>query len=155
MDEIQILKNMKKLIILAAAMLFMFGCTGPQGPQGPMGPAGGGTSKYTLTYELASEDWIKQTDTNGNFIGWWHEIPMPELTGDIYEYGMYMAYLIDGNIQVPLPLIVYNETDETLWEKKISCDFAVGSVAVYYQENDFANEGYRPQDMIFRIQLIW
>lgn len=146
---------MKKLIILAAAMLFMFGCTGPQGPQGPMGPAGEGASKYTLTYELASEDWIQQTDASGNFIGWWHEIPMPELTRDIYEYGMYMAYLIDGNIQVPLPLIVYNETDETLWEKKISCDFAVGSVAVYYQENDFGNEGYRPQDMTFRIQLIW
>ncbi len=67
----------------------------------------------------------------------------------------YNVYLWDGNIQVPLPLIVYNETDNELWEKKISCDFAVGSVAVYYQENDFMNEGYRPEDMTFRIHLVW
>lgn len=29
------------------------------------------------------------------------------------------------------------------------------SVAVYYQENDFMNEGYRPEDMTFRIHLVW
>lgn len=104
---------------------------------------------------LASADWEKNTDAAGNFIGWWHEIQMPELSTYVYEYGMYNVYLWDGNIQVPLPLIVYNETDNELWEKKISCDFAVGSVAVYYQENDFMNEGYRPEDMTFRIHLVW
>ena len=52
-------------------------------------------------------------------------------------------------------MIVYNETDNTLWEKKMSCDFEVGSVAVYYQENDFMHEGYRPEDMTFRIHLVW
>lgn len=98
---------------------------------------------------------MKNTDAAGNFIGWWHEIQMPELSTYVYEYGMYNVYLWDGNIQVPLPVIVYNETDNTLWEKKISCDFEVGSVAVYYQENDFMNEGYRPEDMTFRIHLVW
>lgn len=114
-----------------------------------------GSQTFTLTYKLASADWVKNTDAAGNFIGWWHEIQMPELSTYVYEYGMYNVYLWDGNIQVPLPVIVYNETDNTLWEKKISCDFEVGSVAVYYQENDFMNEGYRPEDMTFRIHLVW
>lgn len=146
---------MKKLLILIGAAVLLFGCTGPMGPQGPQGPQGEGSQTFTLTYKLASADWEKNTDAAGNFIGWWHEIQMPELSTYVYEYGMYNVYLWDGNIQVPLPLFVYNETDNALWEKKISCDFAVGSVAVYYQENDFMNEGYRPEDMTFRIHLVW
>lgn len=146
---------MKKLLILIGAAVLLFGCTGPMGPQGPKGPQGEGSQTFTLTYKLASADWVKNIDAAGNFIGWWHEIQMPELSTYVYEYGMYNVYLWDGNIQVPLPVIVYNETDNTLWKKKISCDFAVGSVTVYYQENDFMNEGYRPEDMTFRIHLVW
>ena len=146
---------MKKLLILIGAAVLLFGCTGPMGPQGPQGPQGEGSQTFTLTYKLASADWVKNTDAAFIFIGWWHEIQMPELSTYVYEYGMYNVYLWDGNIQVPLPVIVYNETDNTLWEKKISCDFEVGSVAVYYQENDFMNEGYRPEDMTFRIHLVW
>ena len=146
---------MKKLLILIGAAVLLFGCTGPMGPQGPQGPQGEGSQTFTLTYKLAYAVWVKNTDAAGNFIGWWHEIQMPELSTYVYEYGMYNVYLWDGNIQVPLPVIVYNETDNTLWEKKISCDFEVGSVAVYYQENDFMNEGYRPEDMTFRIHLVW
>ena len=146
---------MKKLLILIGAAVLLFGCTGPMGPQGPQGPQGEGSQTFTLTYKLASADWVKNTDAAGHFIGWWHAIQMPELSTYVYEYGMYNVYLWDGNIQVPLPVIVYNETDNTLWEKKISCDFEVGSVAVYYQENDFMNEGYRPEDMTFRIHLVW
>ena len=147
--------KMKRLLILAAMAVLAFGCTGPRGPQGPQGPAGESAMSYTFTYDLASQDWVMNTDAGGNFIGWWHEITLPELTRYVYDYGMYTTYLVDGNIQVPLPLIVYNETDGTLWERKISCDYAVGSVAVYYQENDFTNEGYRPESMTFRIKLVW
>lgn len=127
----------------------------PDGTAGASRSAGRRFADVPLTYKLASADWVKNTDAAGNFIGWWHEIQMPELSTYVYEYGMYNVYLWDGNIQVPLPVIVYNETDNTLWEKKISCDFEVGSVAVYYQENDFMNEGYRPEDMTFRIHLVW
>lgn len=111
--------------------------------------------KFTLEYKVLSRDWVRNTDTNGNFVGWWYEISVPELTRYVYEHGIYNTYLWDGNIQVPLPLIVYNETDNQLWEKKISCDFGVGSVAVYYQENDFANDGVQPEDMTFRIHMVW
>ena len=107
---------MKKLLILIGAAVLLFGCTGPMGPQGPQGPQGEGSQTFTLTYKLASADWVKNTDAAGNFIGWWHEIQMPELSTYVYEYGMYNVYLWDGNIQVPLPLIVYNETDNALWE---------------------------------------
>lgn len=146
---------MKKLLLLFSVALLTFGCTGPQGPQGPQGPAGEGSMKFTLEFKVLSRDWVRNTDAGGNFIGWWYEISVPELTRYIYEYGIYNTYLWDGNVQVPLPLIVYNETDNKLWEKKISCDFAVGSVAVYYQENDFTNEGRQPEDMTFRIHMVW
>ena len=146
---------MKRLLILIGTAMLAFGCMGPQGPQGPRGPQGEGSQTFTLTYKLASADWWENTDADGHFIGWWHEIQLPELSRYVYEYGLYNTYLWDGNVQVPLPLIVYNETDGTQWEKKISCDFAIGSVAVYYQENDFANEGRRPEEMTFRIHLVW
>lgn len=143
---------MKKLLLLFSVALLTFGCTGPQGPQGP---AGEGSMKFTLEFKVLSRDWVRNTDAGGNFIGWWYDISVPELTRYIYEYGIYNTYLWDGNVQVPLPIIVYNETDNQLWEKKISCDFAVGSVAVYYQENDFTNEGRQPEDMTFRIHMVW
>lgn len=146
---------MKKLLMLMSIALFAFGCTGPRGPQGPQGPAGEGFTKFTYEFKLLSQDWRKDTDPAGNFIGWWYEISLPELTRFVYEEGIYNTYLWDGNIQVPLPVIVYNETDSQLWEKKISCDYAIGSVAVYYQENDFTNEDRRPEDMVFRIHLVW
>lgn len=146
---------MKKLLLLFSVALLTFGCTGPQGPQGPQGPAGEGSMKFTLEFKVLSRDWVRNTDAGGNFIGWWYDISVPELTRYIYEYGIYNTYLWDGNVQVPLPIIVYNETDNQLWEKKISCDFAVGSVAVYYQENDFTNEGRQPEDMTFRIHMVW
>ena len=71
---------MKKLLILIGAAVLLFGCTGPMGPQGPQGPQGEGSQTFTLTYKLASADWEKNTDAAGNFIGWWHEIQMPELS---------------------------------------------------------------------------
>ena len=87
---------MKKLLILIGAAVLLFGCTGPMGPQGPKGPQGEGSQTFTLTYKLASADWVKNTDAAGNFIGWWHEIQMPELSTYVYEYGMYNVYLWDG-----------------------------------------------------------
>ena len=146
---------MKKLLILIGAAVLLFGCTGPMGPQGASRSAGRRFADVHPDIQTGLRRLGEDTDAAGNFIGWWHEIQMPELSTYVYEYGMYNVYLWDGNIQVPLPLIVYNETDNALWEKKISCDFAVGSVAVYYQENDFMNEGYRPEDMTFRIHLVW
>ena len=86
---------MKKLLILIGAAVLLFGCTGPMGPQGPQGPQGEGSQTFTLTYKLASADWVKNTDAAGNFIGWWHEIQMPELSTYVYEYGMYNVYLWD------------------------------------------------------------
>ena len=145
---------MKKLLVILTVTILAAGCRGPQGPQGPQGPAGS-LNKFTLEYTVYSRDWDAEFDSFGNFIGYWHEIDLPELTRNIYETGLYSAYLWDDNIQIPLPLIVYNETDGALWEKKISCDFAIGSAAVYYQENDFMNDGYKPEDMTFRIQLVW
>lgn len=147
---------MKKLLFLLGIVWLSIGCTGPQGPQGPQGPAGEGALSATIEFTIESEHWLVQRDSNGAFIGYWYEIPVPELDNYIYKNGLYNTYLIDGNVQIPLPLIVYNETDGKYWEKKISCDYAVGSVAVYYQENDFANENYRPEGtMTFRIHLIW
>lgn len=146
---------MKKLLFLLGIVWLSIGCTGPQGPQGPQGPAGEGALSATIEFTIYSQDWQVQRDGSGAFIGYWYEIPVPELDNYIYKNGLYNTYLIDGNVQIPLPLIVYNETDGTYWEKKISCDYAVGSVAVYYQENDFQNESYRPETMTFRIQLIW
>lgn len=145
---------MKKLLVIFAITILAAGCRGPQGPQGPQGPAGS-LNKFTLEYTIYSQDWSTDFDNNGNFIGYWHEIELPELTRNIYETGLYAAYLWDNNIQIPLPLIVYNETDGSLWQKKISCDFAIGSAAIYYQENDFMNENQSPATMTFRIQLVW
>lgn len=131
--------------------LFAFSCIGPQGPPGYDGE---GVNKFTLEFKIQSRDWVKVTDGGGNFTGWYYEVNMPELTRYVYERGIYNTYLWDGQVQIPLPLIIYNETDNALWEKKISCDYAIGSVALYYQENDFQNENTRPETMTFRIQLL-
>lgn len=135
-----------------AVAFFAFGCEGPQGPPGPSGLPGG-VNKFTFEFKLHSQDWEKMTDGAGNFTGWTFVADLPELTRKVYESGLYSTYLWEGNIQESLPIIVYNETDNQLWEKKISCDYAIGSVAFHYQENDFQNENVRPGTMTFRVQL--
>lgn len=144
---------MKKLFLIVAVAFFAFGCEGPQGIPGPQGRPGV-INKFTLEFTIKSQDWVRLNDNAGNFIGWNYVVDMPELTRDIYERGLYATYLWESSIQEPLPIIVYNETDNQLWEKKISCDYAVGSVAMYYQENDFQNENVKPATMTFRIQLM-
>lgn len=145
---------MKKLIILIAVAFFAFGCEGPQGPPGPQGRPGEGVSKSTVEFTLYSKDWKKWTTDNGAFLGWTFVADVPELTKPIFERGLCNVYLWEGNIQKQLPVTIYNEIDGQPYEGLIWYDFAVGSVAFYYQENDFKNENVRPATMNFRIQLI-
>lgn len=77
------MNKIKKLSWLIALVFAISGCkkeTGPQGPPGPMGNAN--VQSFTLT-----TSWWNYT---GNILSQWWSIP--EITQDIYDNGMVMAY---------------------------------------------------------------
>lgn len=142
---------MKKLLLIISVALFAMSCQGPQGIPG----RDGFTYNKTVDFTVQSNDWKKMTDAGGAFIGWQYIIDMPELTKSVFERGVCIVSLWEGkNIQKPLPVVVYNETDGQKWQAQIWNDKGVGSVGVYYQEDDFANENHKPSTLTFHIQIL-
>lgn len=74
------------MFLLVAGVLFFASCSksGPQGPQGPQGPAGNanviGEDPFNVSIWTAS----------GN--GWIATFSDPNLTNDVYNYGLFEVY---------------------------------------------------------------
>lgn len=145
---------MKKFLIILGVAVLAASCIGPQGPQGIPGRDGDSAPTFILHYTVYGGDWRKQYDDNGNFLFWYNDIPIPELSRNIFENGYFLAYVRSGDVQELIQTIIYNETDGQLWEGKYACEFYVGGATVMYQENDFANENYDPGTVEFRIVLV-
>ena len=90
-------------IAFFSALLFA-GC-GKEGPQGPVGPAGPAGKDATVYYS----EWFSPTTWSGVSGDWYFEASAPDLTQDIVENGVVLAYawlsgdLYDGSAMRPLP----------------------------------------------------
>ena len=151
---------MKKVISLLAVILLIVSCEGPMGPRGPQGPQGESSKSKSFDFVIHPNMWEPVYDSNNGLFLYYHYIKaLPELDRNIFEKGMFCAYLRDydnhGNpIQKPLTELGFGEDgDGHLWQENICCDFSIGDVAFYVKYNDF-NEG-RPGRMDFRVVLMW
>ena len=145
------------------AALMLWSCEGPQGPPGPAGQPGDSYQKkiYTCYVNNNNESrWQRVEDENGLFLFYRSIFEIPAFTKNVFDTGMFMAYVMDGDLQQPLPFEVYNEYEGVPWQYQLWCDFVhssrdnpVGTVAFYYQDSEFNDN--RPPNMEFRVVLMW
>ncbi|HBZ34251.1 MAG TPA: hypothetical protein DEO38_04020 [Bacteroidales bacterium] len=164
---------MKKILFTLLAVVLLCACEGPQGPRGPQGPKGDKGDNATPTqwtiinYTVNYSDWKE----DGTAIS--VEIPVEELTKEIYEGGMMKVYLVFDNYMNELPCTRYRsykiqdaQGNDVLDEKgnptyayysqTIDVDYKVGAVKIYITNSDFQGydeEGTEP--MVFHIMLVY
>lgn len=114
--------------------------------------------KQIVDITVQSTHWQRQTDAGGNFIAFFNEIQMPELTRPFFEEGLYVSYYVwmDGNVRVqqPLPHIIFHEDgDGNRWTETISCDYSQGFMQFHVRYSDFFDEE-RPPTMNFRFIVL-
>ncbi|MCX6305892.1 MAG: hypothetical protein NT040_13090 [Bacteroidetes bacterium] len=95
----------RTFFLFAAISAFVFaGCNkeGPVGPQGPQGPAGQNATVYY-------SEWFSPTSWSGGSGDWFFAATAPDLTQDIVEGGVVLAYawlandVYEGSSVRPLP----------------------------------------------------
>jgi hypothetical protein len=89
------------LLIVVVSSLFIAGCK-KEGPQGPEGPAGQDATVYY-------SEWFSPAAWSGSSGDWYFSASAPDLTSDIVENGVVLAYawlagdLYNGTTMRPLP----------------------------------------------------
>lgn len=95
------MKKISLYLIITFSSLLYSGCK-TEGPQGPQGPAG---QNATVFYS----DWISPGSWSGTTGDWYFEASAPDLTQDIVESGVVLAYawlagdIYNGTTVRPLP----------------------------------------------------
>jgi hypothetical protein len=91
-----------KLFLFAAISAFIFAGCGKEGPQGPQGPAGQDATVYY-------SEWFSPSAWSGGSGDWYFEASAPDLTQEIVENGVVLAYawladdVYQGSSVRPLP----------------------------------------------------
>ena len=81
--------GIKKLLLVSVVSLLLFAGCGKEGPQGPAG------QDATVYYS----EWFTPSVWSGNSGDWYFEVNAPDLTEDIVENGVVMAYAwLDGDV---------------------------------------------------------
>jgi hypothetical protein len=92
----------RKLFLFAAISAFLFAGCQKEGPQGPQGPAGQDATVYY-------SEWFSPTSWSGGSGDWYFAASAPDLTQDIVENGVVLAYawladdIYEGSSVRPLP----------------------------------------------------
>ncbi len=129
--------TMKNIIpLIALATLTLSACTkrGLQGPPGPPGPAGydGVTNVQAFEYEVEPSAWLENGLPGDADYGFYAPASFPEITNDVLDQGVVLGYLLDGDAQVPMPALFYNNGYQTNY------DFLIfpGEVEFWLRESD-------------------
>ena len=143
------MKHLLKSIAVLGALVLAASCT---------------TKEYYLescqSYDLNVRNgmWVANTDELG---GTYYscQFDVPDLTSDIYNFGLVTCYVDYDGAQQQLPCVrhchqleedEYGEYDYQ-WTETTDFEFSVGSVTVYFTASDFYGE--LPASMLFRLVL--
>lgn len=123
----------------------------------------------TVTFTVRQSDWEYSNLDNNNFFS--VRVKMPEITRDVFNYGMikvYRAYDFnaDGSntsaYQIELPYVRHHEVlvGKDLWAdytETVDYDFEIGYITIYYTVSDFNYEldtRFVPDQMQFRCVML-
>ena len=148
---------MKKILFFLIAVVFVAtSCEGPMGPEGPAGPSGS-LNRYVYDYEVRSVDWSAAVDNNDLFLHYQCFFNETDLTSNIYNNGVLVAYLEvkegDNYVQKPLPYEIVIEDSNGMYTQTIDFDYSTGSIGFYVKNSKFIED--KPGTMLFRVVFLW
>lgn len=123
-------------------------CSGPEGPMGPQGYDGINYTRSVI-YDVDPLDWIGDAD------GYNTELPVPEITEDIYYNGAVLVYRLIEIEPKSFNMLPYTYVDNAL-TVYMDFDAYVGSIYLIYKEIfDGVNDTFAPEDfMSFKVVII-
>ena len=156
---------MKKglLLIVPALALLLSACTKRVTEEVRM-------NTKVIDMEINQNEWSYSNVDNNNYF--YASFNVPELTWDIYNYGIVKIYREYNNgtenaSQVELPYVRLNEvavqvdestTQWVFYTETVDYEFTKGSVTFFYTASDFdyeLNPAYVPDKMHFRMIMMW
>lgn len=161
---------MKKILGILCVALMALSWTSCRGPQGEPGRDGLVNSKV-IDIQINQNEWAYSNQDNNNYF--YGVISVPELTWNIYNYGMIKMYReyatgSDNASQVELPYVRLNEYSYTVegdantywgfYTETVDYEFTAGQVTIFYTASDFdyeLNETFVPEAMHFRLIMMW
>lgn len=139
--------------VLCAFAALMLSCSGEDGQDGRPGRDGRDAEIIVRVFEVQSRHWIADaTAEQPGFFYYTHDIA--EITNDIYENGVVLAYRDEGGIQYPLMWSEYFlESGSDAYEVLVSYYYEVGRITFRAMYSDFYTDG-NPDTMLFRVVII-
>ena len=145
---------MKKYLFISMMALVTMAFTGCQSNE----PCG--YKKFTVDIPVAATEWTFDDNTRQYFV----DVPVKQLTEEAYRYGnisMYHEYHKGKStaFMTALPETIYEETtyegEPYHFQTHIESTFAPGLVEIVITISDYYYEEYKPEDMDFKLQIIY
>lgn len=118
-------------------------------------------AKFTVDIPVAATEWKFDADTRQYFV----DVPVKQLTEEAYRYGnlsMYHEYHKGKStaFMTALPETIYQETtsvegDPYYFQTHIESTLSPGLVEIVITISDFYYKDYEPEDMDFKLQIIY
>lgn len=115
---------------------------------------------FQEVYEVKSRDWIFVQNPGGDEGSYnYFEFPERAITNYVYNNGVIIVYLIQnpgGANETQTPIAFgrpkLNDSNQS-WIDFISYDYKPGSIAFYYESDDFSPDA--PPTCTFRVVMMW
>ena len=158
---------MKKVLLTLFVALALVACKGKDGIDGKDGKDGL-VNVAVIDLEVKANGWQYANQNQDNYF--MANFDMPEITNYIYDNGLVQVYREFGTntanaIQQVLPCTRHHEwLDEVnntwnFYTETIDYEYGVGFLNIFYTASDFAYETEttptKPEDMHFRVQIMW
>lgn len=145
---------MKKLFGFILLLGLFISC---EGPMGPPGADGSGTWRIE-DITVNNREWQYSSDSDGQNGHYFYSINFPDIDKFIYNNGKVFVSLefedSYGNFtQQDLPIVRHYEDNGKKWTRTIDFDYSKGNITFYVTDSEF-KEG-RPEEMLFRVVLLW
>lgn len=133
------------------------GDKGDPGPQGPPGNA----NVVTINYTIDPNDWILSLTPpfgpgdEGFFL--YDVRSIPDITQEIIDFGLVVAYYHDNGFYLPLPYTkYYKETTPStyLWEETLDMVISPGNCQINFTSSDFFTPEGSAQAIDIRLVLV-
>jgi hypothetical protein len=105
----------------------------------------------TINYLVKATDWRSDVDDSGSYL--YYTFNEPELTKDIFEYGLVVAYLSINNSLSPLPFEDSWIVGGVKWTEQVTCEFKPGSITFIFKTTDHSLEPYYDYDFV--LKMMW
>lgn len=116
------------------------------------------TTWSVVNVTVPANDWTAHVNNDGSNLFYYCSLDMPEITPYVAQYGNVAIYVVNEDIQIPLPSNKHMEIISLLnprqWTRTIEYEYMPGQINIFVTDSDFES-GHAPGNMNFRIVTTW